>query len=351
MQEQLSERATAAKKNRKTMVGGSAIIARVAKTSRAKGRENDEKIARWVYQFGHTTDDILRRLLGVLYPVAYKMSVDNGDNKKKVKGKGLIQPVNLPAGFPRTFVLTEPGVRLAHKHWNRESLKYPWPRSQLSRGDILHCHDCQNVAIIWGGNAEVYYEREFKDGTSGALPDLIIKRDGIVEWHEIERNGKSGDRLLFQIQERVEALLANRFNKLIWHFDSKADEIAVRKIISLDSIPYIVKHQNSYSRDSSRPGVNPSVLLKRTEFYRIDNEVTHYDRRADEARKDRLFDFRVEQVMEAKQLNRHDAIAILRDQDEHARLVAKGMGEDEIKEELARREHEQEIHRRMIEAM
>src|SRR5574343_69928 len=141
MQDQLNR---SIKKPHRTLSGGSVIIAEVSKTSRAKGRENDVKITRWVYQFGHTTDEILRRLLNVSYPVAYKMSVNlSGKSGKKVKGKGLIQPVNLPAGFPRTFVLTKPGLRLAHQHWDRESLDYPWPRSQLSKGDILHNHDCQ----------------------------------------------------------------------------------------------------------------------------------------------------------------------------------------------------------------
>mgnify|MGYP003376833376 CR=1 FL=1 len=255
-----------------------------------KGRENDAKVAEWTYRWGFVTEQVLKRLLNVTYPVTARYSVSSKTDKKtgeiKYSGKGLLEKVTTPPGFCSPYVLTEHGLNIARKNWTGNNLSYPWPKSRLKRQELNHDEMSQCVALASIGNGTLQAEREYKDGKKGAVPDFIITRqDKTVEWHETEINGKDGNRLIFQIQERIEALKRGEFTRLIWHFDKEADRKTVIKEMGKDCLPYIARDNYHYTQDVNQEGLSPAALDVVSEYRLIDKELNDFDSELEISRK------------------------------------------------------------------
>lgn len=244
----------------------------------AIGRQNREKILRWVFQWGWSTETVLQQLLGVKRRPCSDL----------VK-RGILRQVKAPPGHKNAYVIGSGFVDEARQLLEDSygiSLDYPWPRSAIPFAKYgAHSEAAQLVALgeLRREVGVIFSERsfrgEFPAQRTGAIPDFVkVERGKKRIWHEIELSGKYHERLFFQLRQRHEALLAGKFTQLVFWCGRRSVARNLEGALSRPRIPNVVRRGDGrIVRDLSEEGWNPAKLKAVTRIILLDRAKDEMD--------------------------------------------------------------------------
>lgn len=217
-------------------------IKALARTAKATGEQNKNRVLLWIYRWGWTTDTVLQKLL----------NVQRRPGCELVK-RGILMRIDPPRGHKPAFIIA-PGPALTRAQDLYEeatggyAIPYAYPRTSIPFAALgEHNEIAQLIALDMLADdsldiLDLISERELRGGEQSAVPDFKISAlDEYVTWHEIELHAKYKERLLLQLQEREEARRLSSFLKIVWWCRTAGIARNLAAALNADELPRVGK--------------------------------------------------------------------------------------------------------------
>ncbi len=201
---------------------------------RARGREKQANVLEWVYCWGFSTAEIIRKVAG---------QKANG-YAKFLTDKGLLRATRTASGVPRDYyTLTETGLQEAVRETSQDHPYVELDPYRLKQAQIRHYRLAQLATI---GALENDLIEDFQtermlgraDAPGVKRPDVIWEVSDNTRWAvEIELSGKWGQKMDEFVSNIYSALRSGTYERFCIVTDSPALEVRYRNAIQEPSVP------------------------------------------------------------------------------------------------------------------
>lgn len=242
------------------------------KTAFARGLEIKKRVLIWTLKWGWVTERNLQKLLCVTRLPGHAL----------VK-RGLLSKNVSPTGKRIAYTINEEALdeafQLYEEHDRCLALPYTWPQTQIPFAKLgAHQEYAQMAALheLYSKGGQLSVERELRLAQDGAMPDFVITRGSVIEWHEIELSAKYAERLYLQMQSRESARQKGEMTRIVWWCRGEAVAKVIRAAMSADRIPKTIRRPDGrVVRRQDEEGWNPKRLADVSEIRIMDKDGSY----------------------------------------------------------------------------